>query len=309
MIEAEFILPLGGVAILFLVLADVFLTVFHPQGRGGPLTHWQNRSVWAFFRGVGRGSPKWLSLAAPIMAVLAVFVWVVLLVGAFALIQYPWINSFLVSPGSLRVHWVEALYYSGYTAATLGFGDLVPDHELLRLLAPVEAFLGFAILSASITYLLAVFRELVSMHTLATNIAGYFSAGTDQTLDIADRDQTLGFARWADGVNTSLLHALQAHFQYPILHYFRPTDEERALPPQLDRLLELRRRVHAPEGAAGAALASNLSVRSLAGSVERYLKTVEEYFIPPDFAVNERTEAMDDTERAHHRLMRYMCYR
>jgi hypothetical protein len=129
------------------------------------------------------------------MAVLTVLVWVVLLVVAFALIYHPWINSFLVSPGSLRVHWLEALYYSGYTAATLGFGDLVPDHELLRLLAPLEAFLGFAVLSASITYLSSVFRELVSMHTLATNIAGYFGAGDDQTLELAADDRIQAFTR------------------------------------------------------------------------------------------------------------------
>jgi hypothetical protein len=288
------ILPLLGGAILLLLLADVFLTVFHPQGRGGPLTHWQNRAVWTSFRRLGRRADSWLSFAAPAMAVLTVLVWVVLLVGAFALIVYPWIGSFLVSPGSLRVRWIEALYYSGYTAATLGFGDLVPDAEPLRLLAPIEAFLGFAILSASITYLSSVFRELVSMHTLAVNISGYFNAAAETTLESAGDSQRQAFARWAEGVNTSLLHALQAHFQYPILHYFRPTDEERALPPQLEHLLAVRRQLRGDDGAASAGLRDHPSVRSLVGSVERYLKTVEEYFIPEDFAVDQRTGAEDE---------------
>lgn len=297
-----------GITILLLLFVDVFLTVFHPQGRGGPLTRWQNRSVWRFFRRVGPRSPRWLSVAAPTMAVITIVVWVVLLVVAFALVLYPGITSFLVSPGTLRDQWVEALYYSGYTAATLGFGDLVPDEALPRLLAPVEAFLGFAILSASITYLLAVFRELVSMHTLAANISGYFDAGTDPTLATAEGEQRLGFARWADGINTSLLGVLQAHFQYPILHYFRPTDESRALPPQLDHLLALRKWMRGSEGARPE-LGQDLSLRSLAGSVERYLTTVEEYFVPEAFALEERTDRMDEVERAHDRLMRYMRYR
>ena len=305
----ETILPAFGIAVLLLLLADVFFTVFHPQGRGGPLTHRQNRLVWAFFRNVGPRAEGWLSLAAPTMAVLTIVLWVMLLVGGFALIIYPWIASFLVSPGSLRVHWVETIYYSGYTAATLGFGDVVPDHELLRLLAPLEAFLGFAILSASITYLSSVYREVVSMHTLATNITGHFEAGTATTLDRAGGNKTQAFARWADGVNTSLLRALQAHFHYPILHYFRPSDEERALPPQLDHLLALRRRVRGGDCSGFSALREDTSIRSLVGSVERYLKTVEDYFIPESFAVNEQTERMDETERAHHRLMRYMRYR
>lgn len=243
------------------------------------------------------------------MAVLTILVWIMLLVGAFALIVYPWMSSFLVSPGTLRVHWVEAFYYSGYTAATLGFGDLVPDHPVLRLLAPLEAFLGFAILSASITYLLAVFREIISMHTLAANISGYFDAGPEEAVALITAGQKEAFARWAEGVNRSLLGVLQAHFQYPILHYFRPTDGDRALPPQLRHLLSLRTSIRTGDHSDWDEFQDHVSIRSLVGSVERYLSTVEEYFIPKDLSGEKPVEFLDDTDRAHHRLMQYMCYR
>jgi hypothetical protein len=43
----------------------------------------------------------------------------------------------------MRSAWVEALYYSGYTGATLGFGDLVLELEAMRLRAPVQPFGGY----------------------------------------------------------------------------------------------------------------------------------------------------------------------
>lgn len=174
-------LPLVGVALLALLFADVFLTVFHAQGHGGPLNRSQNRAMWTLFSAVGvraDGAPraKLLAFAAPVMAIAALASWVVLLVFAFALIYFPSVQTFLVSPGQIRTPWVEALYFSGYTAATLGLGDMVPESEGLRLLAVLESFSGFAILSASVTYLLAVYRELVTMQSLASNVAGYFRA-------------------------------------------------------------------------------------------------------------------------------------
>lgn len=56
-------------------------------------------------------------------------------------------------------------------------GDIVADGEVLRLLTALESFSGFALLSASVTYLLAVYRELIAVQSLASNVAGYFRAG------------------------------------------------------------------------------------------------------------------------------------
>lgn len=84
----------SGILVLLLLLVDAFGTVFHPQGRGGALHRVQNRAVWALFRAVGRrgdGTPRdgWLALAGPTLAVLTLVVWVLLLVGGFALIYGP----------------------------------------------------------------------------------------------------------------------------------------------------------------------------------------------------------------------------
>lgn len=302
-----------GIAVLLALLGDVFFTVFRPHGRGGWLNQVQNRSVWALFRATGcraDGTARdgWLSLAGPILVVLTLVVWVALLVAGFALIYYPWSPAFLVSPGHLRAPWAETLYYSGYTAATLGFGDVVADHEALRLLAPLQAFLGFAMLSISVTYISSLYRNLLDMRALAANVGGYFSDGTEPTLRTAATAQTRGFAQWADGITTSVLQTIQAHMQYPILHYFRPTSAQDSLPLQLRHLLAVRRRVRTEEPAEATAFASDLAVRSLAGSVERYLEMVDRYFVPAGFAAEAPPQPGDAVERAHRRLLRYMCY-
>lgn len=293
-------LPLIGSGLLVLLFVDVFLTVFHAQGRGGPLNRMQNRLLWGLFRALGvrrSGEPRsaFLAFGAPAIVMITLVIWVAVLVVGYALIFYPYIENFRVSPGSLRAPWAEALYFSGYTAATLGFGDLVPEREVLRLLAPLEAFSGFALLSVSVTYLLAIYRELISMQTLATNIAGYFRAVAVRAEILDDRHQE-AVARWAEGVTSELLHVLQAHHQYPILHYFRPSKRDRALPVQLGRLLELRR------------VAVHPSLASLADALDTYIDEVNRHFVPTGVPLDAASAAADNTERAHQRLIRYMCY-
>lgn len=74
---------------MVLLVLDVFLTVFHAQGHGGPLTRGQNRTIWMVFRKVGLRADRvmragLLALAAPAMVVATFIAWVVLLVVGFA---------------------------------------------------------------------------------------------------------------------------------------------------------------------------------------------------------------------------------
>lgn len=298
---------IAGVILLLLLAADVFLTVFQSQGRGGPLNRRQNRLVWQVFRlvgvrGLGKVHGAWLNLAAPTMAVLTVFVWVLLLVAGFALIYYPWILTFLASPGSLRTPWIEALYYSGYTAATLGFGDVVPDREWIRLLAPLQAFGGFALLTVSITYLLAIYQELLVMQTLARGIAAYAEANPSVIARLGDAEGGGAASSWSEQVAEQVLHTLQAHYQYPILHYFRPVDGGQALPVQLGVLLD-------PLSRAGPAV-PHPSACLLKESLRLYVREVDTHFVPQRGQGREEPQGdAEETRHAHERLLRYMGYR
>ena len=296
-----------GAAILLFLTVDVFLTVFHAQGHAGPLTRRHTRALWGLARRVGvrrHGPPRdaLLGLAAPLMVVFTLAVWVLLLLTGFALIYLPYVQTFLFSPGSLRTPWWEALYYSGYTAATLGTGDLGADLPALRTLTVLEAFIGFALLSSAVTYMLAVYRELLAKRTLASNIAGYFRAGEARVREFMRADGRNEVARWTEGITTSLLHVMEAHFQYPVLHYYRSSDRDRALPLQLAPLL----RVFGNDGPQREPVESHPSLLAMGDAVRVYLATVEDVFVPRRF--HAAVDTGGGAERAHRRLLAYMAY-
>ena len=296
----------GGVLVLLLLYLDVFLTIFHPEGRGGPLTGRLNRGAWGAFRTLAGRRPRTLAFAGPVMPVLTLIVWMGLLIAGYALIYYSWITSFLVSPGTLRGRVLESVYFSGYTASTLGLGDLVPDAPGLRLLTIMEALSGFALATVAITYLLAIYRELLAMQTLAGIIAMYFRRGEQETLDMARASGWEPLVRWCEDVTARLLQVQRAHFQYPIVHYFRPTDETFALPVQLARVLAIRLWAGGGEGAAEVPeLSRHPSVQVLRSAVEAYLRDIESHFVPARF---EPDGDAGDAERALGRLRRYMGY-
>ena len=308
------LLPVLGGLLIVLLAMDVFFTVFHAQGQGGPLTRGLSRLVWAATRSLGQradGSKRdrVLALGGPVLVVTTLLLWVTLLVVAYTLVYYPWIRTFLVSPGSLRTPWLEALYYSGYTAATLGLGDVIADTEALRLLTVLQAFGGFALLSVSTSYFLGVYRELIAMQSLAVDISGLFSKGEEQVLRFTRDEGYDALARWSEQLSSDLSRSLVAHHQYPVLHYFRPRQASRALPVQLGALLRLRRLVAADQGSlAPTALSRHPSYLALMDSLESYLANVEEYFIPGGRDEEGGSGAEDDNERTHGRLLRYMRY-
>lgn len=149
------------------------------------------------------------------------------------------------------------------------------------------------------------------MQTLASNIAGWFRNGDASPADLAEAGGVDAFARWLERTSGDLLHVLQAHFQYPILHFFRPTERSRALPVQLGRLVELRKAAReADAGSELAMLGRHPSFRSLCSSVEEYLRGVDRRFVPHGIEEEEGDgNDGDETERAHGRLLRYMLFR
>jgi hypothetical protein len=285
---------LGGTAFLLLLTVDVFLTVFHTSGQAGPLTRLQNRVVWRVHRfAADRGRrTSFLTFAAPAMVVITIIIWVILLTVGFALIYYPQVDDFVVTDGDPARRWIAAFYFSGYTGATLGLGDILPDSPMLRILTPIHAFSGFALLSASVTYLLGLYRELIAIRSLAHNIAGYLDVNGNLDLSSVNNPYKDAFARWIESITSDILRADQACFQYPILHYFRPERPQWALSVQLDRLYR------------AAQAADHPSIRALRAAIDSHAREVVQRFIPS----GERPDE-DSTDERLARMLQYMSYR
>lgn len=301
----ESLFAVVGAGVLALLFNDVLLTVFHPRRHGGPVHRRQNRALWHLFRWASGHLPeplnqRMLSLGGPLIAVLSVGSWGLWLVLGFAFVCFPYradLSSGLIE----ELGWSDVLYFSGYVVSTLGVGDVVPSSPGLRLLTVVAAMSGFALFAVATAYLLAVYQHVAKEHVLAVELATLleYSRGTE------DGDR-VGFespevAAWAQTASRRFFEIAQAHGQYPVLHYFRPVDHERALVVQVGRMLRLPmlRRVHGWPG------------YQLTQAVRRYVRGLESGCLPMADRSQPAGRASDSWARleiAHGRLLRYMRY-
>ena len=292
----DWIATLVGAGLLLLLLWDVFTTTFHATGRGGPVSRTQNRLVWGGIRRLGWGAggprPRILALAGPLMALGTIVVWALLMVTGHAILYLPHIADFYYGTGVLGSPVQEAFTYSGIVASTLGLGDVVPPDGPLRIITVTEALGGFGLLTVSVSYVLAVYRELIEARGLAGAIDAHLWAGEG---DAAAEPGIELLEGCQEELTSRLLQVTEAQHQYPILHYFRPSDLRHALPVQLDRLLRLyeadARRVAAGDASAreGWEDRSHLALRR---AMVVYLGEVHRLFVPGEVAEDGPMERM-----------------
>ena len=237
-----------GVLMIATALRDVFDALFHESGRGvlSPLVM---RGVWRLFHRVRR--PRALSIAGPAALIVVVGVWVVLLAVGWALILWPHIDTGFTFSSELRgedrdAGFGDALYLSLVTLATVGYGDITPADGWLRIVTPLEALVGFGLLTASISWLLSIYPVLLRRRSLAYEIwllrEGERKGGTRVT----DLDPDAAEDIYAE--LTSRLVAVERDFvSFPIAYYFGESNDRFALSRAMPYLLDLAER----GGAAG----------------------------------------------------------
>src|SRR5918993_449084 len=175
---------LVGAILIIVALGDIFQTLFHPSGKGR-LSRNLIHGVWTATRPVVSRYPRTLQFAGPLGFLATLAAWAVVLTLGWALIYWTHLpNGFSLDPGmnpSDNAGFIDALYFSIVSLATLGYGDIAPDAKWIRIIAPVQALTGFGLLTASITWLLSVFPAL-----------SYRRAFADQILLLRDTESEMG---------------------------------------------------------------------------------------------------------------------
>lgn len=128
-----------GVLLIMLVLLDLMATVLHPEAQSLLSSRFQ-RLAWRGLMLIERVVPERngvrvvLNWALPLMVTSLITLWLVLLTTGFACLYYPWLSNpaFFTSTNPIEPTFLNALYYSGVTLATLGYGDVLPVDEPFR---------------------------------------------------------------------------------------------------------------------------------------------------------------------------------
>lgn len=225
-----------GSALVAAALWDLFHTLGHPSGRG-TISHGVISGVWRLSRRLG---PSARRLAGPLAMVAAIVAWGVLVVVGAALVYWPQLpDSFSYSTGlepAQRSTIIDALYLSLVTVATLGFGDIVPTTPWLRLLTPLEALIGFALLTGAVSWVLQIYPALTRRRVLSLRLAALRAADTARRLDQLS-DTTA--ARILEDLAGGLTEVRMDLTQYAESYYFRELTPEGALARTVGYALEL----------------------------------------------------------------------
>ncbi|MFC8245895.1 ion channel [Streptomyces chartreusis] len=83
-------------------------------------------------------------------------------------------EAFTFSPGSSAAQepaLLDSLHLSLVTVAALGLGDIAPGESRLRLASPLEALVGFALLTATVSWVLEIYPALTRRRVLAIRLA------------------------------------------------------------------------------------------------------------------------------------------
>ncbi|WP_034510737.1 potassium channel family protein [Blastococcus sp. URHD0036] len=182
-----------GAALVLLVLRDVFDRLWHPSARGG-LSQWLLAGVWRLTGPVRRRAgrrPRTIELTGSAAMASVVGSWVVLVVVGWALVYLPRMPEGFTFGGGAQPAGgsgvLDALYLSLVTLSTLGFGDVVPEAGWLRMVVPLEALAGFALLTAGVTWVLQVYPVLGRRRVLAARLALLSGPGTARWADVDAR--------------------------------------------------------------------------------------------------------------------------
>jgi hypothetical protein len=195
---------------------------------------------------LARGRRQWLAFAGPVALVAVIVSWLVLLVAGWALLIWPQLdNAFRFPPGDRAQGGLDALYLSLVTISTLGFGEITPTTAATKLLLPLEAIIGFGLLTASLSWLLSLYPALSRRRSLAYDIFLLRRAERDGGLSLYDLEAETSGTQL--GELTSRLVAVERDLtMYPIAYYFAEADERFSLAAAMPYLLELAERGMAP---------------------------------------------------------------
>ncbi|MFE0579718.1 potassium channel family protein [Streptomyces sp. NPDC058874] len=262
-----------GAACVLLVLRDVFHTLWHPTGHGG-LSRLVMTGLWRLSAATAPRR-RAAGLVGPIAMVVVVVMWALIVVVGWALIYWPHMpEAFAYAPGLIpaeHTSFTDALYISLVNISTLGLGDIAPAEGWLRIVAPLEAVVGFALLTATVSWTLGIYPALARRRALALRLSHLA-----RTHPAAEQIDTDSGAAILDSLAAGISVLSVDFMQYAESYYFHDGDDRTSLACHLGYVCDLADRAagarHADVRLSAAVL--NAALEDLAAILDqRFLRT------------------------------------
>ncbi len=234
----DLLAPGLGTVVILAVLRDVFHTLFHPAGRGG-MAIAVFRSVWAL---TGRFMGRARALSGPTAMVLVIASRILLLVVGWAHLstgrRSP-VTSSLPRRSSLTT---KADFSPPCTSRGYAGNAWIRRHRAqdgaLRLLAPLQATIGFALFTVAVTWVLSIYPALQRQRAFASLAQAIRESHIKADVPIAQLPQG-ELARQVERLAEGLASLRVDFIQYPPTLYFAPPSNSASIAAVLPYVSEL----------------------------------------------------------------------
>lgn len=270
---------IAGAAIALIALKDLFHTLFHPAS-SGHVSDWISLRLWRTFRKAFRNH---LETAGPTIFVAIIGYWGFSVILGFALIYRPFMPARLALMDGLSA----TSFDSFFAAINLSLGSLitvsvgaVPKDTWLQLMTGMEAVFGFAILTASISWILSIYPVLEHRRSLAHQVTLLHlgeATGHRPLESLEDSElQTILL-----GLAAQLTQHRNELTQFPITYFFVENEKKTGLGSVITYMVELAERFKGREGAV------RYAAVTLEGAVKDFLEVVQQDFLKRKFSGKE----------------------
>lgn len=234
----SWIWTVAGVALIAIGLYEVFHTLLHPTGRGRA-THFVSSTTWKLSSRAGR---RGRTVAGPLVTVAVVALWAGFQIVGWTLVYLPHVpQDFAYNPQIQPEAYpaiVEAFYFSVVSMSTLGLGDVYPIEPWLRVVAPFQGLIGFALLTAAVAWFVELYPGLGRRRALALRIA--LMERADAASHLPEREPATASAL-LDSLTADLAQVRIDLWQSAESYYFSEDHAEASLAAQLPYALHLAR--------------------------------------------------------------------
>jgi hypothetical protein len=227
---------IAGLLILILVLQDAFEVMLLPRRvqRRVRMVRVYFRLTWAAWTTAARAwapgarRERFLSIYGALSMMILFTLWAALLIVAFGLIQWAAQPHLAGEPAS---DIGEQTYMSGVTFFTLGFGDVVPRNGVGRVLAVVEAGVGFGLMAVVIGYLPVLYQLFSRREAHVLQLDARAGSPPTATAMLVRHAESQGLDKIDDVLRAWEIWGadlLESHLSYPMLAYYRSQHDDQS---------------------------------------------------------------------------------